>query len=340
MKRKNLKAGYIIISLLLTGLISTAYAAITCPGTLPQGTVGRPYLYTFTGTNGNQTPGWYCLFCWYPNGLSLHNNYINSVDLSGSLAGNSQGTYNLSIRHYEAGIDPTCAYTLVINRAIRLTLTSGTFSTNATQYQSYTTSAVLTADRGTTPYSWTATNLPPGLNLSSTSGTSITITGIPQVSGPFSFTVTVTDVNGSQASATYSLTVNSARGCHTGGNGVIDFGTLNAVANAGGVAASEALVTTKPVIYCTAAGNTYAVTAAGANGGTNMGTGYRLLHGTSDYIAYNIIYTTPITGKGDTISIGGSGTGNLALTPSIPAGALNDAPAGTYSDTITLTISY
>lgn len=179
-------------------------------------------------------------------------------------------------------------------------------------------------------------NLPSTLTLTSQTKTQAILSGTPLTNGNYTFIVTYKN----SPSCTCYLTVNpTAKVCTTSGNGVIDFGTLDAITNSGGVAASESLVTTKPIIYCTA-GSTYNVNAAGANGGTDMGIGYRLKHGTSDYIAYNISYTTPISGAGDTVSIGGSGTGKLALTPSISAGAFNSAPAGTYSDTITLTITY
>jgi spore coat protein U-like protein len=38
--------------------------------------------------------------------------------------------------------------------------------------------------------------------------------------------------------------------------------------------------------------------------------------------------------------IGGSGAGNLAMNANIPIGTLDNAPAGNYNDTITLTITY
>jgi len=130
-----------------------------------------------------------------------------------------------------------------------------------------------------------------------------------------------------------------ANGCSTGADGVLDFGTLDAVTNAGGIAESALYVTTKPIIYCTN-GSTFAVTAAGANGGTNVGSGYMLKKGT-DTITYSISYVTPITGKGATVNVGGVVLGtDLNLKAGFLAGALNNAPTGTYTDTITFTINY
>jgi len=148
-------------------------------------------------------------------------------------------------------------------------------------------------------------------------------------------------------SATVSATAVVGKVCTASNDGVINFGSLDAVTNLGAVAASEALVTTKPTIHCTNA-DTYQVTATGLNGGTSSGgtsSGYLLKDPVSaDTIAYTFTYNTPITGEGiatgATKSIGGTGATHLAITPSIAAHALDAAIAGTYGDTITFTIAY
>jgi len=130
--------------------------------------------------------------------------------------------------------------------------------------------------------------------------------------------------------------------CSASNDGVINFGAaLDAVANAAGVPFASVVVT-PPTINCTP-GATYVVTAVGLNGGVDTGAGYQLRKGvTTDYIAYTFSYTSPITGAGfgSGTGIGGTGAGHLAITPSIAANALDAAPAGTYSDTVTLTINY
>ena len=60
----------------------------------------------------------------------------------------------------------------------------------------------------------------------------------------------------------------------------------------------------------------------------------------TDYINYNFSFTSRLTGAGGTINIGGIGTRLLTMGATIPARALDNAPVGTYTDTITLTISY
>jgi len=138
------------------------------------------------------------------------------------------------------------------------------------------------------------------------------------------------------ATPTVAATATIANVCSASNDGKIDFGTIDEVANAGGATGTI----TPSTIHCTA-GSTYVVTAAGANnGGSGTGPYYLGVGGVAPWIAYSITFNTPITGKGTTTSIGGTGAGNLALTGSIASGALTTQPAGAYTDTITLTIAY
>jgi spore coat protein U-like protein len=56
----------------------------------------------------------------------------------------------------------------------------------------------------------------------------------------------------------------------------------------------------------------------------------------TDVLVYSVAYTASLTGSGITTDIGST----LALTGSLAAGALDAIPAGSYSDTLTLTIAY
>lgn len=343
MKRKSVKIGYIVLifSLLLAVLPYTVWATTLAPpsGAIsPDATQGAAYTSTTTITaSGGFMPGGQS-YTWSiitgPTGITLTNSGINGsiCQITGAPTGSAGNNQTLTIQACDRkNVCATGNYTITINPAVSLSPVSGTtFSPNATQYETYT-SPVLTAMYGTAPYTWTATGLPTGLNLSSNSGGSITITGEPQVSGTFSFTVTVTDRWVSNASASYNLTINPGIVCTVSDDGKLVFGNIDAVGNSGGATASV----TPPTVYCTL-GYNYDVTSQGANGGIDKGTGYRLKDSGSNYIAYTLNYTTPIPGQGPVISIGG----NLALSATIPAGGLDNAPAGTYTDTITLTISY
>jgi hypothetical protein len=78
---------------------------------------------------------------------------------------------------------------------------NGTYPTNT-----------ITASGGLGPYTWSTTNLPPGLSLSSPNPTttpSNAVTGAPtsDAGSPYSATITITDSLGGTASKSYSITV-------------------------------------------------------------------------------------------------------------------------------------
>ncbi|HUW63491.1 MAG TPA: Ig domain-containing protein [Spirochaetia bacterium] len=66
-------------------------------------------------------------------------------------------------------------------------------------------SASLSAQSGTAPYTWSASGLPAGLTLDSSTGS---VSGTPTDTGNFSVAVTVYDMNNEKVSATLTLTVN------------------------------------------------------------------------------------------------------------------------------------
>ena len=70
-------------------------------------------------------------------------------------------------------------------------------------------SATCTASGGTSPYTWSINpgTLPAGVNLNSTTGTSVTVSGSPTSSGSYSYTVKVTDSASQTATQPYSGTI-------------------------------------------------------------------------------------------------------------------------------------
>src|SRR5215470_5740779 len=76
------------------------------------------------------------------------------------------------------------------------------------------TSFTMSASGGTPPYTWSATGLPPGLSIGSSSGT---VSGTPTTAGTYTVTVTATDTAGASGSTTFTFTINPAGSCGSPG---------------------------------------------------------------------------------------------------------------------------
>jgi large repetitive protein len=70
-------------------------------------------------------------------------------------------------------------------------------------------SGAISAGGAATPFTWAITSgtMPPGLVLANSSGTSVSITGIPTVEGSFNFTVQVTDATGTPLSQSFTIVI-------------------------------------------------------------------------------------------------------------------------------------
>jgi len=127
---------------------------------------------------------------------------------------------------------------------------------------------------------------------------------------------------------TGSVTATVQNSCAVTGGSSVSFGDVDAVAHAGGKIASA----TPPSIRCTM-NSTVTVTR---DNGLNYSGSLRLKDAGTNYIPYSLSFAGSLNGAGGLSEIGGG----LNLGATMPAGALDNAPAGMYSDTVTLTISY
>jgi spore coat protein U-like protein len=130
---------------------------------------------------------------------------------------------------------------------------------------------------------------------------------------------------GSPKTTAVPVTATVLNNCSITG-GSIAFGSVDALTNASGASATVV----QPVIKCTKS----AVVAVTDDKG--LRTNYTMKDAGTDVLVYSVAYTASLTGSGITTDIGST----LALTGSLAAGALDAIPAGSYSDTLTLTIAY
>jgi hypothetical protein len=191
----------------------------------------------------------------------------------------------------------------------------------------YTSTTIFTAGGGTPPYTWTTpTNLPAGLSLSATSGNNIQVVGTTTAAaGNKNFSIRVTDSTGADVQYNYRVTV-VASGCdfvNGVSTGDISFGSIDP-STAGTI---YGVITTGVQFTCSSA-LAYTILVSPTSG-------WQLTSG-SNTMAYTLV----------TASNGTYGTTAVNVFPAsssnIVQGQFESAPAGSYSNasTITVTISW
>ncbi|SFH48037.1 Ig-like domain-containing protein [Pedobacter insulae] len=185
--------------------------------TLNNGAVGSTYNKQITAATGG-TPGFtYSLApgSSLPAGLSLATN--------GTISGTPTvaGTSNFSIVATDSkNCTVTTPFSIVVNNAMALgaaTLPNGMVG------KPYPSQVLPAATGGTSPYTYTATGLPPGLSFNPTTRA---ITGTPTTAGPYTVTLKATDNAGNFITKDYPLTIAPALAL---ASGPLPNGTINEV---------------------------------------------------------------------------------------------------------------
>ncbi len=148
-----------------------------------------PYTWTATGL---------------PTGLSIDPS-------TGKIAGTptTAGPYSVTVTAKDAlGATGTTSFSWSINASV--TPVSVTDPGSRTGTVGTATTLDVTASGGTAPYTWTATGLPAGLTITSSTGK---ITGTPTTAGSSSVTVTATDAAGATGTTSFTWTINPAAVC-------------------------------------------------------------------------------------------------------------------------------
>ena len=160
---------------------------------LPNGAETAAYSATVTASGGKTPYSWSATGL--PSGLSIG---ASTGKITGSPK--AHGTFTVTVK-------VTGATATHVTKALKLKVTlaplaiATTSLPNGTVTSAY--SATVTATGGTTPYTWSATGLPTGLSIGSSTGK---ITGTPTVAGTSTVTVKVTGTTGNHVTKTLSLT--------------------------------------------------------------------------------------------------------------------------------------
>ena len=168
--------------------------------TLNNGTVGTAYSKQINPATGG-TPGYtYTMAAGtaLPAGLT--------VSSSGLITGTPTvaGTANFGLVATDiSGCMTTANYTLKITGT--LTLATATLP-NGTVAKGYTPTQLPVPTGGSSPYTYAATNLPPGIVLNPATGL---LTGTPTTAGTYTFPVTITDADGNTVTTNFTIIVRS-----------------------------------------------------------------------------------------------------------------------------------
>lgn len=195
----------------------TITGTLTLPtSTLPNGIVNKVYPDTQLPTpTGGSTPYTYTATN-LPPGVTLN-------PATGLLTGTptTAGTYVIPVTVTDADNNSvTTPYTIIVRSPLVLTASTLSDGTNGIPY---TPQIIPSATGGSGVFTYSAANLPPGLNFDPATRA---ITGTPTQSGTFTFPVTVTDNENNTTTLDYTLTVRDALAL---GNVVFPDGAVNVI---------------------------------------------------------------------------------------------------------------
>lgn len=163
---------------------------------IAQANLNQFYSQTLVGSGGVPPYTWSVFSGTLPNGISLAGDTIQGTPTQ-------SGNFNFQIRLQDSvGTQVFRSYTLVVNAPAALQILTNSLP-NATQNQAY--SAPLSATGGTTPYTWDIASgtLPQSLSIDG----QVIDGNVIDDTGPYNFTIRVTDSVGAIQTKALSITV-------------------------------------------------------------------------------------------------------------------------------------
>ena len=309
-----------------------------------------------TGSGGT-APLSYSVLPALPTGLAMS---ISTGAITGTpTVTSSASSYTVTVKDAN-NATATATFSVTVNIAV--VATQSIANTNLTVNHAATPFTPVTGSGGTAPLSYSVSpTLPTGLSVSPATGA---ITGTPAVASAAStYTVTVTDVNGAIATATFSLTVKSAviatqaiasanltenhaatsftPVTGSGGTGTLSYGVSPTLPTGLTMSSSTGAITGTPTVTSTT--TTYTVTVTDANSATATATFSLTVNNVvaatqavaTTTLSSNIAATpfTPITGSGGTAPL------SYGVSPTLPAGLSMSSSTGAITGTPTTTSS-
>jgi hypothetical protein len=176
--------------------------------TLPDGNVGASYAVSINTNGGSGGQDQFSIVAGaLPDGLQMSKFFgVQSTIITGRPTRIQTATFTVEARDESSSARRT--FTITINAPVTLAITlPGPTARSGTVGTAYFQN--LFASGGQTPYTWsiTAGRLPPGLALLAASNGN-RIQGTPTTRGTFTFTLTVRDKGGQQASQLTTITIN------------------------------------------------------------------------------------------------------------------------------------
>ena len=214
-------------SALINSLAGSPTPIIFTPSPLPSALSGRSYSYTLTANGGRGSYTWSLASGSLPTGLNLSSGGV----ISGTPSATGVATFTAKVTDSH-GIFSTSTFTLTVYATGTPVIVSTAPLPNGTTYTAY--SQTLTANGGTTPYTWSFVSggTPSGLSLSySFPGTSAKISGTPTTAGPSGFTLKVTGNDGVSSTTSFVITIIQGPTPPTISTSALSAGILNASYN-------------------------------------------------------------------------------------------------------------